>query len=110
MNNLFNMFKKILPGKDTERKNKEEEDPCAEVNFTFEINPVKPIENMNNILKELKVGGVHIDSFEALNKAIDKLTEQYRSSCREIDYRYSKLCEKEELMVDISKNDAIIKF
>ncbi len=111
MNNLFNMFKKILPGKEAERKIKEEEDPNGEANFTFEVNPIKSLDVMNYIVKDLKIGGVSIDSYEAFNKALEKLFAQYKGSVREIDYRYSKLCEKEETMVDISKyiiNDQIL--
>jgi hypothetical protein len=97
------MFKKILPSKDSEKKQKEEEDPNAEINLTFEVSPVKSNESLNYLLKELKIGGVFIDSFETFNKSLNKLFAQYKNNTREIDFRYSKICEKEEEMADLSK-------
>ena len=95
MNNLYNMFKKILPGKDSEKKLKEEEDPNAEINLAFEINPLKSIDILNNCTKDLKIGGAHIESFDFYNKGLNKLIAQYKNSTRDLDYRYSKIAEKE---------------
>jgi len=95
MNNLYNMFKKILPGKDSEKKLKEEEDPNAEVNLVFEINPMKSSENLNSCVKDLKIGGVNIENYDAFIKSLNKLIAQSKLNTRELDYRYSKIAEKE---------------
>jgi hypothetical protein len=95
MNNLYNMFKKILPGKDSEKKLKEEEDPNAEINLLFEINPMKSSEILNNCVKDLKIGGVNMESYDVFIKSLNKLIAQNKLSTREIDYRYSKIAEKE---------------
>ncbi len=89
------MFKKILPGKDSEKKLKEEEDPNAEINLLFEINPMKSSEILNNCVKDLKIGGVNMESYDVFIKSLNKLIAQNKLSTREIDYRYSKIAEKE---------------
>ena len=95
------MFKKILPGKDSEKKLKEEEDPNAEINLVFEINPLKSSDILNNCVKDLKIGGVNIESYDVYNKGLNKLIAQYKNNTRELDYRYTKIVEKEGIDLSI---------
>jgi hypothetical protein len=103
MNNFFNMFKKMMPGKNSENRSKEEEDPFSDVSLSFEVTPLKSDEVLNNLVKDLKIGGELIESYESFNRGLDKLLAQYKEDSTELEYRYSKVCEKEEILPDLSK-------
>ena len=101
MDRFFKMFSKGLSGKKEEPK-KEEEDPMFDLNLNFEVTYLKPNEILNSLVKEVKIGGQQIESYENYNFSLHKLISQFNDEASELDYRYKKFIEKNDMMqVDI---------
>ena len=105
MDRFFKMFTKgNSSGKKDEPKAKEEEDPMFENNLNFEVVQMKPNDALNNLVKEIKIGGQHMESYDNYNASLDKLLSQFNEEAMELDYRYRKVLEKNEMMQE-SGND-----
>jgi hypothetical protein len=103
MDRFFKMFSKGLSGKKEEPK-KEEEDPMFDVNLNFEVTQMKPNEILNSLIKDVKIGGQQMESYENYNLSLDKLLSQFNEEASELDYRYKKIIEKSDMMeVDTGK-------
>ncbi len=100
MDRFFKMFSKgHSSGKKDEPKAKEEEDPMfVENNLNFEVVQMKPNDALNNLVKEIKIGGKHMESYDNYNASLDKLLSQFNEEATELDYRYRKVLEKNEMM------------
>ncbi len=95
MDKLFRLFSKA---KKEEPKAKEEEDLVINQKIVkFEIQALRKDEVLEKIVKELKIGGKHIDSYENYIKSLDDLICQYHPEKTELDYRFSKANEKNEI-------------
>ena len=102
MDRSIKMNSKSSSKKEAENKSKEEEDILFESNINFEITQLKPNEILNMLVKELTIGGATIKDYDSYNYNIEKLLSQYKESLTELDYRFNKLCEKDEILPDIS--------
>lgn len=103
MDKFFKFFSKSNNKRDSENKAKEEEDLVFDTSLSFEVTPVKQNDKLKELVKDIKVGGVNVENFEAYNSGIDKLLSQYNETITELEYRFIKYCEKNEIMPDISK-------
>ena len=107
MDRFFKMFSK---GKNDEPKAKEEEDLVVNnQKIQFEVRQMKKEEILEKLVKDLKIGGKQVDSYENYIKNLDGLLSQYRGDKTELEYRYTKVVGKSELQIEPRKNTLIIK-
>jgi hypothetical protein len=103
MDRFFKMFSKSSSKKEVENKAKEEEDLLFEGTLNFQVTQLKPNETLNCLVKDLKIGGTTIEDYDSYFNNLDKLFSQYKENITELDYRFNKACEKNEILPDISK-------
>jgi hypothetical protein len=104
MDRFFKMFSKgTSSNKKEENKAKEEEDLVLPNSLSFEITQLKSNDILNVLVKDIKIGGVLMENIEHYNSSLVKLLEQFNEGINELDYRYSKFCERSEQLPNISK-------
>lgn len=92
MDKFFRMFSL---GKKEETKNKEEEDlTINQQKVTYEVRPLLKDQILETSVREIKIGGQQVDSYENYIKKLDDLFSQYNSEKNELEYRYTKAIDK----------------
>jgi len=93
--NFFNMIKNIMPSKNDEKKEKEEEDNYNTVfNFNITLEDSKIYEHLDHYVQGIILNKTKIESFENYLNIVNELINQYKEDNNELSYRYKKHCEK----------------